>query len=124
MTLRRWSIISVGLLAGLAAGPVAAQEGEEGVRINCFKCQIGYCYEYQYKTVAPRVLITRFRANTWFPRSDEVIVPNTNGQWTEMLKGRQSMSGYDYVEVNLAVGPNSSRYIATQSCKTGWTKIN
>ena len=74
--------------------------------------------------VAPRVLITKFRTYTWFPRTDETIVPNTNGQWTEMQRGRHTVAGYDYVEVNLSVGPRSSSYIATQHCKTGWPTIN
>lgn len=116
--------VLVGVLAALATGPATAQEGEEGVRLNCFKCQLGFCYEYQYKTVAPRVLITRFRTYSWFPRNDETIVPSTNGQWTEMLKGRHTVAGYDYVEVNLSVGPNSSRYISTANCKTGWPTVN
>jgi len=137
MNLPRWSKLSAWLPAGLAAGLAAAaigllasapasaqQEGEEGVRVNCFKCDFGFCYEYQYKTVAPRVLITKFRTYTWFPRTDEIIVPNTNGQWTEMQRGRHTIAGYDYVEVNLSVGPRSSSYIATQNCKTGWPTVN
>lgn len=88
----------------------------EGVRSRCYRCGLNYCFSYSYRTVAPRVILRRWRSQIGIWRSRYVQVPSTGGRWTAWLYGGRSLSGYAYMEHHLMVDPSSPTRIASARC--------